>query len=511
MSIRSYAYAALGALAIACHSAGAMTPSSEPNAAQTSAAAPVASTPGAPAPTTAPAPAALAPSAPPLPAGSPDFASVAERILPSVVSIHVEQQVEQSSVESPEFDAPGWLRQLPGFGRNFRIPTPGPREGLGSGFVIDSAQGLILTNHHVVDGANQIDVRLGTPDGARQTMKAKVIGKAPDFDVALVKTERPLNVPALTLGDSDRLRVGEWVMAIGNPFGLSQSMSVGIISGKHREDLNPSGHQGVYDFLQTDASINPGNSGGPLVDMNGRVVGMNTAISAQGTGIGFAIPSSMLSHIFPSLRDKGELSRSWIGVQVQNLTPELAQSYGLPSTSGALVADVVPGSPAAKAGLLAGDVLTRFDGKTVDSSSALPVLVSLTESGRDANVELLRNGKRETKNIRLEARPNEDAAQAKAARASGGFGLSLRALTPELGRELGIDASRGALISDVAVGSAAARAGLRPGDVVLEAQGKPLGSAAELANMLEKLASGQVVRLKVQRGDTKSFMALQKP
>jgi serine protease Do len=341
-------------------------------------------------------------------------------------------------------------------------------------------------------------------------MKAKVIGKAPDFDVALVKTERPLDVPALTFGDSDRLRVGEWVMAIGNPFGLSQSMSVGIISGKHREDLNPSGHEGVYDFLQTDASINPGNSGGPLVDMNGRVVGMNTAI-AQGNGIGFAIPSSMLAHIFPSLRDKGELSRSWIGVQVQNLTPELAQSYGLPSTSGALVADVVPDSPAAKAGLLSGDVLTRFDGKAVDSSSALPVLVSLTESGRDVNVEVYRNGKRETKTIRLEARPSQDGPQAKGARPNGGFGLSLRPLTPPMRQELGIDATQGALVSDVAVGSAAARAGLRPGDVVVEAQGKPVGNAAELASMLEKLPSGQVVRLKVLRGDTKSFIALQKP
>jgi serine protease Do len=446
-----------------------------------------------------------------VPAGSPDFASVAENILPSVVSIHVEQQVEQSSAEGPGMRGPGWFfRQLPGAGGNFRMPAPSPREGLGSGFVIDAAGGLILTNHHVVDGANQIDVTLGTPDGPHQTLSAKVIGKAPDFDVALLKTERPLDVPALPLGDSDHLRVGEWVMAIGNPFGLSQSMSVGIISGKHREDLNPSGHQGVYDFLQTDASINPGNSGGPLVDMNGRVVGMNTAISAQGSGIGFAIPSSMLSRIFPSLKDKGELSRSWIGVQVQNLTPELAKSYGLPSTSGALVADVVPGSPAAKAGVQAGDVLTRFDGKNVDSSSALPVLVSLTESGHDVGVELWRNGKRETSNIRLEARPNQDGAQAKAERTSGGFGLSLRALTPDLRQQLGVEAP-GVLVSDVAPGSSAARAGLRPGDVVTELQGKPVTYPAELSSALQKLASGQVARLKIMRGEAKTFIALEKP
>jgi serine protease Do len=434
---------------------------------------------------------------------------VAERILPSVVSIHVEQDVEQSAAERP--DLPGWLfRQFPGFGHNFQMPAPSPREGLGSGFVIDSA-GLILTNYHVADDASQIEVTIGTPDGAHQTLNAKVIGKAPDFDVALLKTERPVNVPALAFGDSDRLRVGEWVMAIGNPFGLSQSMSVGIISGKHRGDMNPSGHQGIYDFLQTDASINPGNSGGPLVDMNGRVVGMNTAISAQGSGIGFAIPSSMLSHIFPSLKDKGELSRSWIGVQVQNLTPELAKSYGLPSTSGALVADVVPDGPAAKAGVLAGDVLTQFDGKPVDSSSALPLLVSLSESGREATVELWRNGQRETKNIRLEARPKPEGARAAVERSSGGFGLSLRALTPELRQQLGVDTSQGALVGEVAPGSAAARAGLRPGDVVTEAQGKPVQGPAELASMLEKLSSGQVVRLKVARGDSKSFIALEKP
>jgi serine protease Do len=492
MSIRPYAFAALGALALACQSARAAAPSAE--------SAPAAATPAAP----------LAANVPPAPAGSPDFASVAERILPSVVSIHVEQEVAQSSVDRP--DLPGWLgRQFPGFGgRDFQLPTPSPREGVGSGFVIDSA-GLILTNHHVVDDASQIEVTIGTPDGPRQTMSAKVIGKAPDFDVALLKTERPLNVPALSFGDSDRLRVGEWVMAIGNPFGLSQSMSVGIISGKHRGDMNPSGHQGIYDFLQTDASINPGNSGGPLVDMNGRVVGMNTAISAQGSGIGFAIPSSMLSHIFPSLKDKGELSRSWIGVQVQNLTPELAKSYGLPSTRGALVADVVPDSPAARAGVQAGDVLTRFDGKPVDSSSALPVLVSLTESGHDVNVELWRNGKRDTKSIRLEARPKPDGAGAQVERSSGGFGLSLRQLTPELRQQLGVERSQGALVGEVAPGSAAARAGLRPGDVVIEAQGKAVAGPAELASVLEKLASGQVVRLKVARGDSKSFIALEKP
>jgi len=486
MPFRSLALASLGALLFACQSAAqAMTPSAS----------------------TAPRDSAVAAAAPPTPAGSPDFATAAAKILPSVVSIKVQAQIEQSSGEMPGPEE--LFRGFPGMGRGFRMPQPGPREGLGSGFVIDSA-GLILTNYHVVDGAEQIEVTVGTPEGPHRTVSAKVVGKAPDFDVALLRTDQKLEVPALPLGDSDRLRVGEWVMAIGNPFGLSQSMSVGIISGKHREDLNPSGHQGVYDFLQTDASINPGNSGGPLVDMNGRVIGMNTAISAQGAGIGFAIPASTLSHIFPSLRDKGELSRSWIGVQIQSLTPELAKSYGLPSTSGALVAEVLPNSPAAKAGIQSGDVLTRFDGKSVETSSTLPVLVSLTDSGKTVNVELWRNGRSQSVSVKLESHAGKEANASGAERESGGFGLSLRPFSPGLRQELGVDVNSGVLIAEVAPGSPAARAGLRPGDVVTECAGKPVSDPGELVTALRQLAKGQIARLKVSRGEGKLFVALEK-
>jgi len=494
MIFRSIVFASLGALLISCQSAAqTMSPSTATAPRDTAVATALAQ----PAPT---------------PAGSPDFATVAARILPSVVSIRVEQQAQQTAQDGP---GPGQFFPFPfrgpgmGPGRGFRMPEPGPREGLGSGFVIDRA-GLIITNYHVVDGADRIDVTVGTPDGPHQTVSAKLVGKAPDFDMALLKTDRALDVPALVFGDSDQLRVGEWVMAMGNPFGLSQSMSVGIISGKHREDVNPSGHQGVYDFLQTDASINPGNSGGPLVDMNGREVGMNTAISAQGAGIGFAIPSSTLSRIFPSLRDKGELNRSWIGVQIQSLTPELAKSYGLASTSGALVAEVLPDSPAAKAGVQAGDVLTSFDGKRIETSSSLPVLVSLSESGKNVNVELWRNGKSQSVSVRLESHPSPEARNAGSDRDNGGLGLALRSLTPALRQELGVDASQGALVAEVAPGSPAARAGLQPGDVVTELGGKPVKDAGELATALRKLAPGQIARLKVSRGEAKLFVALEK-
>ncbi|MEY4549722.1 MAG: hypothetical protein RL685_5917 [Pseudomonadota bacterium] len=487
MAIRSTALASLGALLIACQSAAQVSPGAAPPPRETAAESTLA----------------------PTHVSSPDFASVAARILPSVVSIKVQSQPEQSSAEGPGFGAPrGFPFPFPG-GRGFRMPNQGPREGIGSGFVIDSS-GLVLTNYHVVDDATQIEITLGTPDGPNRTVSATVIGKAPDFDVALLRTEQKLDVPALPLADSDKLRIGEWVMAIGNPFGLSQSMSVGIISGKHREDLNPGGKQGVYDFLQTDASINPGNSGGPLVDMNGHVVGMNTAIAAQGSGIGFAIPSSILSHIFPNLRDKGDLSRSWIGAQIQSLTPALAKSYGLPSTSGALVAEVMPDSPAAKAGIVSGDVITKFDGKLVDSSSALPVLVSLTESGKSVNVELWRNGRAQTLPVKLESRPGKQATAGGSERESGGFGLSLRPFTPGLRQELGVDANSGVLVAEVSPGSPAARAGLRPGDVVTDVDGKAVSDPGELATALRGLKAGQVARLKVARGEGKQFIALEK-
>jgi serine protease Do len=493
MHFRSFALASISTLLFGCQSAAQAK---------------------APSATATPQESALTAAAAPTPAGSPDFASAAAKLLPSVVSIKVQAQVQQSSAEGS--DDPNWFfHGFPGMpggpgGRGFRMPSQGPREGLGSGFVIDSAGGLILTNYHVVDGADQIEITLGTPDGPHHTVSAKVIGKAPDFDVALLKTDQKLDVPALPLGDSDHLRVGEWVMAIGNPFGLSQSMSVGIISGKHREDVNPSGHGGIYDFLQTDASINPGNSGGPLVDMNGRVIGMNTAISAQGAGIGFAIPASTLSHIFPSLRDKGELSRSWLGVQIQSLTPELAKSYGLQNTSGALVAEVMPNSPAAKAGIQSGDVLTRFDGKPLESSSSLPILVSLTENGKTVNVEVWRNGRAQNMNVKLESHGNKEQGAGGANHEGGGFGLSLRPLTPGLRQELGVDTASGVVIADVGSNSAAARAGLRPGDVVTEVNGKPVSDAGELANTLRQLKPAEVARLKVARGDGKLFVALEK-
>ncbi len=440
---------------------------------------------------------------------SPDFATIAEHVLSSVVSIKVEQRAAQTRDDLSERGLP------PGF-RFFGAPRglPGQelpnREGLGSGFLIHES-GLILTNYHVVDGADRIEVTAGTPDGPHETLSAKVIGKAPDFDVALLKTERPLNAPALALADSDQVKVGQWVMAVGNPFGLSQSMSVGIVSAKHREDINPSGQRGVYDFLQTDASINPGNSGGPLVDMNGRVVGMNTAISREGAGIGFAIPSNMLSRILPSLRDHGELNRSWIGVQIQPLTPDLAQSYGLSAARGALVADVVAGSPASDAGLQPGDILTSFDGKPIETSSSLPLLASLTENGKVVNVGVWRAGQAKVVSVKLASYPNKEMTRAGKNGEGESLGLSFQSLTPGLAEQLGVPAREGVVITAVEPGGVAARAGLNPGDVVTQIEGKPVRAAADLGSSLGGLESGKVLRLLVTTSNGPRFVALRAP
>jgi len=461
MSIRPYAFAALGALALACQSARAAAPSAESSPAAIV-------TPAAPAANVAAAP-----------TGSPDFANVAERILPSVVSIHVEQDVQQSAAERPDL-GPGWFfRQFPGFGHNFQTPTPSPREGLGSGFVIDSAGGLILTNYHVVDGANQIEVTLGTPDGAHQSMNAKVIGKAPDFDVALLKTERALNVPALAFADSDRLRVGEWVMAIGNPFGLDQTVTVGVISAIGRSEVGITMYE---DFIQTDAAVNPGNSGGPLFDSAGRVVGINAQIYSQSggfQGLAFAIPLDVAMHAKDQIVAKGRVDHARLGVTLQDLSAPLASSFGLPSPSGALVANVAPGSAADKAGLKSGDVITAVDGVPVQVAGDVSGRVGLAKPGERLNLALWRDKSRSELNVTLGRAEPERGEQAAAAE-GGTLGLAVRPLQRDELRSAGLD--HGLLVEQVS--GPAQLAGVQRGDVLLALNGKPVQGIEQVRDAL---------------------------
>ncbi len=448
--------------------------------------------------------------APPAAAGQcPNWADLAADVMPAVVSIQTVTSAKLSRGFDKK-DLPDFFRMFPG------LPMPQEREGrgLGSGFVIEG-KGLILTNHHVVENADSIEVTFARPNGDEKTMKAKVVGSAPDYDVALLETEGDAQAEATVLGDSDAIRIGEGVMAIGNPFGLDHSVSVGIISAKERRDIAPSGRRGLYNFLQTDASINPGNSGGPLVNTRGEVVGINSAINAQGQGIGFAIPVNMVKEMLPQLKKGGKFVRSWVGVKIQPLTDELAESYGMKDTHGVLVAEVMRGSPAEDAGIKEGDVVLEFDGKKLQRSSDLPLYASMAGVGKKVSVALLRDGKTKKVDLKLGAFPDDEVVTAGGkdgdGAAGGPLGLSLRDLSPELRERLHTSQKSGAVVDDVERGSAAAKAGLQPGDLVLKVDGDEVKSAQELVKLMKGKKSGQIVRLLLERDGSRLFVALKVP
>jgi serine protease Do len=395
------------------------------------------------------------------------------------------------------------------------------QKGQGTGFLIHP-DGYALTNHHVVEGATRIQVRVG---GRSEVVEARVVGSDPRTDVALIQLEgkNPAGGawPHLPLGNSDVLRVGDFVVAIGNPFGLSQSVSMGILSAKSRRDIAPSGRQGLYDFLQTDASINPGNSGGPLLNVAGEVIGINSAVNAAGQGIGFAIPINLVKQLLPDLKDKGRVQRSWIGVAVQRVSPEIAQGLGLERPRGALVSQVVQGSPGYKAGLKPGDVITRFDGKAIEDSTDLPLLATTAGIGRTVPLELVRDGEVRSAKVTLAALPGNsddeerddrgatpDRGEAKGA----SLGVRVGTLDDDLRARLDLPArQRGAVITRVAPGGAAQVAGLQPGDVVVEVNGKAIGDADAFFAAVTAVKSGKLLKMLVIRNGTTTFFAMPKP
>tara|TARA_Y100001934_G_scaffold278814_1_gene381002 strand:+ start:2716 stop:4095 length:1380 start_codon:yes stop_codon:yes gene_type:complete len=447
----------------------------------------------------------------PLVTSTPDFAKLAEKLVPAVVYIEVTQKPKRRAMRSSP--APRGQDPFEFFHRFFgeQMPRDYQNKGLGTGFVIQK-DGLILTNYHVIENADQIEIIFATADGSEKKMLAKVLGSAPEYDVALLKTEKKANASIAYLGNSDKVKIGEWVMAIGNPFGLSHSVSVGIISAKERREVMPSGRRGLYDFMQTDASINPGNSGGPLVNTKGEVIGINTAINASGSGIGFAIPINMVKAMLPDLKSKGKFSRSWIGIRIQPLTKELAQSYGLKKTEGALVAEVVPNSPAKKAGILEGDIVLEFDGKPVRNSSDLPLYASMAGVGHNAKIKIWRNKKKITAEVTLTGFPEESSEKAELSDEEGvELGLTISDITPELQKEFSLKTEQGALVKAVDPGSAAARSGLRAGDVVLRINAKSIQKARDFAKIAKKAKAGTVLRLQVLRQGSRMFLALRKP
>ncbi len=434
------------------------------------------------------------------PQGLPDFISLAKKLSPSVVNVST-IQIRKATQGGPGFgdDQMGEF-----FERFFGAPVPrGPqrRGGLGSGFIIDS-NGTILTNYHVVDGAEKISVTLS--DG--KNYDAKVIGKDQKSDIAVVKIDAGRDLPAVNLGDSDRLEVGEWVMAIGNPFGLDHSVTSGIVSAKGRNI-----GAGPYDnFIQTDASINPGNSGGPLINLRGEVVGINSAIFSQSggnIGIGFAIPTNAVKELLPQLRDKGKVVRGFIGASVQKVTPDIADSLGLKQARGALVADVIKGGPAERAGLKPGDIIIEFDRKEIKDSSDLPMQVARVAPGMSVQMKVLRDGKETALPLTVGEMKESEVI---AATQEGELGLTVQPVTPQLAENLGLERAEGLVITAVKRGSAAEEAGLRSGDVITEINRQPIKNLADYNRELTRNEKAKSVLLLVRRGPSSLFLALKR-
>lgn len=453
------------------------------------------------------------PAAPPQISGQTfSFADLAEDLRKSVVNIRVTQRLQGPGgqmffngqpIDPNDPDLPDVFKRFFGY---FGSPEPPERHGQGSGVII-SSDGYIATNHHVVDDANEITVVLFD----ETEYDGKVIGTDPKTDLALVKIEPRNPLPAVDFGDSDALRVGEWVMAIGNPFGLSETVTAGIVSAKGRVI-----GAGPYDdFIQTDASINPGNSGGPLFNLDGDVVGINTAISAQGQGIGFAIPSNIAKVILDQLKESGSVTRGWLGVGIQPLTNELADSMNLPNTHGALVTQVYTDTPAAKAGFEPEDVIIEYNGVALRHSSDLPKLVAHTPPGTKARITVLRKGKKrnlaalisELQETDAVARRDGSGGRDQKSESAAEYGLEVATLTPQLAREVGSSETAGILITGVASGSPAERTGLAKGDIILDIQRKPVRSVEELEKVLKSAGDGRLL-LRVARGDQYLFAVL---
>lgn len=430
----------------------------------------------------------------------PDFADIAARQGPAVVNISVSGTAK---TESPGF--PGFPQLDPNdpfyeFFRRFQVPAPHgsvPTHGLGSGFIV-STDGVILTNAHVVAEANEVIVKLTD----KREFKAKVKGIDKLSDVAVLKIDAN-NLPAVKIGDPQRVRVGEWVVAIGSPFGFENSVTAGIISAKSRSLPD----EGYVPFLQTDVAVNPGNSGGPLFNMSGEVIGINSQIYSHSggyQGLSFAIPIDVAMKVERQLLDHGKVSRGRLGVVIQEVNQQLADTFGLEKPAGALVSSVEKGSPAEKAGIETGDVILKFNGKEIGRSSELPPLVSELAPGAAANLEIWRKGK--IKKISMNVGEMKSAAgKGKVdGQEKDVLGLTVRPLTQDERKQA--DVAEGLLVENVADGPAA-RAGIRPGDIILSVNGEKTASAKQLRALIEK--NGKRLALLILRGEIKMFVPIQ--
>jgi serine protease Do len=428
------------------------------------------------------------------------FVEVAKRVKPSVVAIRSERMVTVSPGE--------------GFGEDFFKGSPfedffkrygGPprkqkQVGEGSGVIVDQ-QGYILTNHHVVAGADKLSVHL---DNGKE-LKGTIQGSDPKTDLAVVRVEAK-DLPVATLGDSDKIQVGEWAIAIGSPFGLEETVTVGVISAKGRSGFGT----GTYeDFLQTDASINPGNSGGPLVNIDGEVIGINAMIIQPGQGIGFAIPINLAKTIMLQLIDRGKVVRPWVGIGLQDLSPELMKSFNVAEKEGAVVSQVFEGSPAEKAGFKVGDIVLRLDGAKIKNSQDVVREVLKKQVGQRVQFVVLREGKE----LEISATTVEMPAEKKDARAALSelkewFGLRVTPVTPDSAKELGLSRPEGVIVQDVEPGSPGASAGLRKGDVILEVNRQKIRDETDYQRVMEKVKPDQGALFLVSRGGSTFFVSV---
>jgi serine protease Do len=448
------------------------------------------------------------------------FAPLVEREKPAVVNISTTKILKNRAMEEQggrffggdgerHFGGGGERQPFDFFGDDFfrhffgGVPDMPERKqrSLGSGFIIDR-DGHILTNNHVVEDADEIVVTLSN----KEEYKAEVIGKDQKTDIALIKIKGSSDLPVADIGDSEAIRVGDWVVAIGNPFGLEQTVTAGIVSAKGRVI-----GAGPYDdFIQTDASINPGNSGGPLFNLKGEVVGINTAIIASGQGIGFAIPINMAKDFLPQLKKAGKIVRGWIGIKIQKLDKEMAKGLGLKAEKGALVAEVMPDTPAEKAGVKRGDVILGFNGKEIGDERELTRLAAATPVGKTVKILINRNGKEMELGLTLGEYPDElkEASLFSPGKKKDFLGMKVQDITPDLKKYFDIDEDRGVLVSEVKSDSPADEAGIYPGDLILEVNRQEVNSVTTFMKAMDKVGKGDTVVMLLKRKDGTRFVAI---
>jgi serine protease Do len=433
------------------------------------------------------------------------FSDMIKKANPGVVNVSVvkttqigEQFNSPSGTDDPfyEFFKRFYGDQMP---RNYT------QRGLGTGFVVDK-EGYILTNNHVAEGADEIIVKLSN----NKEFKARVIGLDSKTDLALIKIDGAKDLTPLTLGNSDQIEVGDWVVAIGNPFGLEHTVTAGIVSAKYRQ----TGVASYENYIQTDAAINQGNSGGPLMNTNGEVIGINSNIYSQSggsIGIGFAIPINMAKELLPQLK-KGKVVRGWLGVSIQTITPELQNKLGLKDPRGALVGDVIQGGPAQKAGVQSGDVIVTFDGKAINELNELPLTVASTPVGKNTKIDVIRNGEKKTFDIKVgelkDEEPTTSQPKSGGENYSTGLGFTVANITPEMASQYNLPSKKGVIIVDVDNGSPAEEAGLQSGDIVAEIEREKIADTSQFNRKIKAYKKGDTVLFLIKREGASLFLTL---